>query len=141
MYFDEYNFHILFYKQSFMELNKIKCSLQIKENFFEDSIDYITYFIKIEGEIQNIKEFNESDLLFQPVIKSIKEFKINDLNKYKRFVINIRFHHNSSFSINKNIEPVINETEDKKLIEIMYKLIESNFVSSEIFDLEEDYSN
>jgi hypothetical protein len=57
MYFNNDNFHILFYKQSFMELNKIKCSLQIKENFFEDSIDYITYFIKIEGEIQNIKEF------------------------------------------------------------------------------------
>ena len=51
MYFDENNFHILLYKHSFMDTEIIKSIIQIKENLFEDSNEFITYILKIEGEI------------------------------------------------------------------------------------------
>ena len=82
MYFDD-NFHILFYKQSFMDINKINCSIHIKDNFLEESNEYITYFIKIEGEIENYNEKNS--------YKSTRVYKLNEINKYKRFEINMRF--------------------------------------------------
>ena len=139
MYFDEYNFHILFYKQSFMELNKINCLIQIKDNFLEESNEFITYFIKIEGEIQNIEKYNEKNPNFKIIFKDMN-FKLNDINKYKRFEINMRFQHNSDIVINDKADPDIKEN-DKKLIEIIYPLlnIKNDNEKIEFSDIEEEY--
>jgi len=141
MYFDDYNFHIIFYKQSFMDLNKINCSVQIKNNFLEELNEFLTYFIKIEGEIQNIEKYDEKSLLFHNKFKDT-EFKLNDINKYKHFEINMRFHHISNIVINDKADPDIKET-DKHLIEIMYPLINTKMDNeqTEFSDIDEECSN
>ena len=140
MYFDEYNFHILFYKHSFMEIGKIKCTIQIKENLFEDSNEFITYILKIEGEIQKIEKYDEKNKSFKYKL-NYAEFKLNDINKYKRFEINMRFQYKSNKVINdKNSE--IKEIYDKKLIDISYELLNNNneFENS-MSDVDEEDSN
>ena len=141
MYFDDNNFHILFYKQSFMEINKINCSLQIKENFFEESNDYITYFMKIEGDIQKIDKYYNKSSFYQTFLRDT-EFILNDINKYNHFVITVRFQHSSNNIINDKADPDIKEI-DKKLIEIKYPLINSmnEIVNFEMNDIEEENSN
>ena len=141
MYFDDDYFHILFYKQSFMKTEKIISTIQIKENLFEDSNEFITYILKIEGEIQKISKYDEKNKLFKNKFID-KEFKLNDINKYKRFEINMRFQHKSDKVINdKNSE--IKEIPDEKLIDIRYELINNNndFENNSMSDLDEAYLN
>ena len=140
MYFDDY-FHILFYKHSFMKTEKIKSIIQIKENLFEDSNEFITYILKIEGEIQKIEKYDEKNNLFKNKFKDT-DFKLNDINKYKRFEINMRFQYKSNKVINdKNSE--IKEIHDKKLIDITYELINNNndIENNSMSDIVEEDSN
>ena len=141
MYFDENNFHILFYKQSFMETEKIKSTIQIKENLFEDSNEFITYILKIEGEIKKITKYDEEDKIFQTKFRDT-EFKINDINKYKRFEINMRFQFKSNQVINIKDAPEIKEINDKKLIDISYELYSNNDIeNNSMTDVDEEEYN
>jgi hypothetical protein len=141
MYFDDNNFHIIFYKQSFMETEKIKSTIQIKENVFEDSNEFITYILKIEGEIKKITKYDEEDKIFQTKFRDT-EFKINDINKYKRFEIKMRLQHKSDKVINENAEPEIKEINDKKLIEIIYPLTNlNNDIENSMSEVNEEDSN
>ena len=141
MYFDDNNFHIIFYKQSFMETEKIKSTIQIKENVFEDSNEFITYILKIEGEIKKIAKYDEEDKIFQTKFRDT-EFKINDINKYKRFEIKMRLQHKSDKVINENAEPEIKEINDKKLIDISYELYSNNDIeNNSMTDVDEEEYN
>ncbi len=141
MYFDDNNFHIIFYKQSFMETEKIKSTIQIKENVFEDSNEFITYILKIEGEIKKITKYDEEDKIFQTKFRDT-EFKINDINKYKRFEIKMRLQHKSDKVINENAEPEIKEINDKKLIDISYELYSNNDIeNNSMTDVDEEEYN
>ena len=141
MYFDDNNFHIIFYKQSFMETEKIKSTIQIKENVFEDSNEFITYILKIEGEIQKIAKYDEEDKIFQTKFRDT-EFKINDINKYKRFEIKMRLQHKSDKVINDNAEPEVKEINDKKLIDISYELYSNNDIeNNSMTDVDEEEYN
>ena len=122
-----------------METEKIKSTIQIKENLFEDSNEFITYILKIEGEIQKIAKYDEKNILYQKFKDT--EFKLNDINKYKRFEINMRFQHKSDIVINDK-PPEIKEIYEKKLIEISYELINNNNdIENNMSDVDEEDSN
>ena len=115
-----------------METEKIKSTIQIKENL--DSNEFITYKLKIEGEIQKIAKYDEED--------NFKEFKFKELNKYKRFEINIKFQHKSDKVINDKDVPEIKEIYGKKLIDISYELINNNNdIENNMSDVDEEDSN
>ena len=141
IYFDDEKFHILFYKHCFMETEKIKSTIQIKENLFEDSSEFITYLLKIEGEIKKIQKFDEKNSFFRNKF-SDAEFTLNDINKYKRFEINMRFQHKSNKVINEK-KSEIKEISDLKLIDIMYELIKNDddFDNNSMSDIKEEDSN
>ena len=131
----------LFYKHSFIETENIISTIQIKENLFEDSNEFITYILKIEGEIQKIEKYDEKNTLYQTKFRDT-EFKLNDINKYKRFEINMRFQYQSNKVININDEPEIKEINDKKLIEIIYPLTNlNNDIENSMSEVNEEDSN
>ena len=69
------------------------------------------------------------------------DFKLNDINKYKRFVINMRFQHNSDVVINDKADPDIKEINDKKLIEIIYPISYNDDSEYEFSDIDEELSD
>ena len=122
-----------------METKKIISTIQIKE--FEDSNEFITYILKIEGEIQKIAKYDENNELLREKLKD-DEFKLNDINKYKRFEIKMRLQHKSDKVINENAKPEIKEINDKKLIEIIYSLKNlNNDIENSMSEVNEEDSN
>ena len=131
IYFHSKTFQIVFNKQSFMEIDTIKSTIETKN---EEESDIITYFIKIEGDFKNIEKYNSNSNAFKQKFKEA-DFKLNDINKYKHFAINMKFQHNCEIIINKNVKPTIKE--ENETIAIIYNAEQTEEIL-EMSDYEDD---